>query len=509
MLLSRRKLLKSMSVAGAAACALPLTSQVMATSKSPEIVNYKSLFKNALADNPSLIGFSNVAQNFKSSTMRLEGKLPADLAGSLFRNGPAKFERANIRYHHLFEGDGMIQQFRFDNGNIVHRGRFINTTKYAKEEQAKQFLYSGPDTKVANSLAVTSNDTVNTANTNVIPVGDDLWALWEAGSPTKIDDKTLEAQGFVDLGENTKYSSTLKGLPFSAHPKIDSNGDIFNFGLHPSGQVVVYHLSPKGKVKNVALVNTNFRGGMMHDFLITQRHILLILPSLSTNSLKGGYFERMEFNKKEPMRVLVVDKNTLKISKQFELPSAFVFHFGNAWEDRDGSIRFDASLYSNADVIQQLSRVMTGEIQHDSNKAKTAFITLHANGSTSLESFESISEFPRVASHLTGIKNTYLYHLSAGSDALWSDSVSRTNVDSGKEDTYRYGADFLVEEHVPVCPKADESKGYLVGTALHIQSKRTCINVFDINNLAAGPIARGWLPYHLPLGFHGNFKEKN
>jgi len=506
MLLSRRKLIKSVGAIGAA-CSLPLTSRVLSAPKQVNVINTKSLFESALDENPALIGFSNVAQDFKPSSMTLEGKLPADFTGSLFRNGPAKMHRANTRYNHLFEGDGMIQQFRFDGGEILHRGRFVKTNKYVKEQQVDKFLYSGPDTKVANSLAVTSNDTVNTANTNVIPVGDDLWALWEAGSPTKIDEQTLDAKGLVNLGESTKYGTSLKGLPFSAHPKIDTNGDIFNFGLHPSGQVVVYHLSPNGMTKNVSLINANYKGGMMHDFLITARHLLLVLPSLSVNPLKSGYFERTEYDPDIPMRVLIVDKNTFKITKQFELPAAFVFHFGNAWEERDGSIRFDACLYKNADIIHQLSRVMAGKTQEDKNKATSVLITLHTNGATSLDSFGGTSEFPRIAPHLTGLKNTYLYHLSAHKNALWSDSVNRLSVDTGKQDTYRYGADFLVEEHVPVCPKGQESQGYLVGTALHIPSKRTSINVFDVNNLANGPITRGWLPYHLPLGFHGNFKK--
>ena len=50
-----------------------------------------------------------------------------------------------------------------------------------------------------------------------------------------------------------------------------------------------------------------------------------------------------------------------------------------------------------------------------------------------------------------------------------------------------------------------EGKGYLVGTALHIPSKRTCVNIFKVGKLSDGPICRAWLPHHLPLGFHGNF----
>lgn len=504
MLLSRRRLLQSIGVTSAA-CALPAVGSNLLKTQAPKMVNYKALFNGALDKNAALMGFSNVEEDFSLQTMTLEGALPNDLNGSLMRNGPAKMERGDVRYHHMFEGDGMIQQFRFGNGQIIHQGRFIKTNKYVQEEKAQKFLFSGPDTVIENSLAVTTNDTVNTANTNVIPVGDDLWALWEAGSPTRIDEKTLDNKGIINLGDNSKYGASLKGLPFSAHPKIDTNGDIFNFGLHDSGQVVLYHLLSNGTMKNVALVDAKYRGGMLHDFLITHRHILLILPSLTVNPLKKGYFEKVEFNSAQPMVVLVVDKNTLKVSKRYELPPAFVFHFGNAWEENDGTIHFDASLYENADAINWLSRIMTGDINR-SKESSTTLITLKPNGTADLYSFDGNSGFPRVAPHLTGLRNEYLYHSSRTKSDFWQDSVNRLNVNTGKLDAYHYGADFLVEEHLPICPQGKESKGYLVGTALHVPTKRTCINVFDVTNLSAGPISRGWLPYHLPLGFHGNFK---
>ena len=45
----------------------------------------------------------------------------------------------------------------------------------------------------------------------------------------------------------------------------------------------------------------------------------------------------------------------------------------------------------------------------------------------------------------------------------------------------------------------------MIGTALHVPTKRTCLNIFNSESLSDGPIARAWLPHHLPLGFHGNF----
>ena len=508
--MERRQLLKSMMSIGA--CSVLPSQSVMASStqETNQAVNFKSLFNQSLQENPELIGFSDIEGNFKPEVLKLEGALPQDLVGTFYRNGPGKHERDDQRYQHLFEGDGMLQSFTIGDGKITHQGKFVNTPKFQKEQQAKKLLYSGPETLVKNSLAVTSMNSINAANTSVIPVGDDLWALWEAGSPTRVTSDTLEYKEQVTLGKGEKYGNSLQGLPFSAHPKIEANGDIWNFGAIPTGDVDLYHLATSGQVKNVQIVSAQYRGALLHDFLITEKHILLILPSLAIGPPEGNaqsnIFTRIKFVPEQSMRVLVISKSDLTIKKQYELPAGFVFHYGNAWEEKNGTIHLDASLYPNADLLQDLSDVMKGKALKGSLNAKIALITLGVDGKASQEIMDISSEFPKAASHLTGLKNEFLYHLSSKEGGLWMDSVAALNIATGKQDSYFFGEDYLVEEHIPVCPQNKEGTGYLIGTALHVPSKRTCLNIFRADDVSAGPVARAWLSHHLPLGFHGSFK---
>ena len=245
---------------------------------------------------------------------------------------------------------------------------------------------------------------------------------------------------------------------------------------------------------------------MLHDFLMTEKSVLLILPSLEADRRQPGFFERIQFNKNIAMQVLVIDKQSLKLKKRYELPAGFAFHYGNAWEENDGTIHFEASLYPNVDLLHSLSDVMYGKMDHVEAGSKTAFYTLKPNGSHSMHKLSNDSEFPRVCKHVVGAKNNYLYHLSAKNNGLWSDSVAAIDTNTGREQSYHFGDDYLVEEHIPVCPKNKEGTGYLIGTALHVPSKRTCLNIFAASDLSSGPMAKAWLPYHLPLGFHGNFQ---
>jgi carotenoid cleavage dioxygenase len=131
---------------------------------------------------------------------------------------------------------------------------------------------------------------------------------------------------------------------------------------------------------------------------------------------------------------------------------------------------------------------------------------LHANGTTSKSIIEGDSEFPRVYDHVVGQRNKNLYSLSHAESNYWRDTVCCLNVDNGEKDNFVYGEDFIAEEHIIISNKAEEGSGYLVGTALHIPSKRSCLNIFNASQLSAGPVCRAWLPYHLPLGLHGSFK---
>ena len=46
--------------------------------------------------------------------LRVTGRLPEGLVGTLVRNGPGLYERFGRRYDHPFEGDGALAAIRLD-----------------------------------------------------------------------------------------------------------------------------------------------------------------------------------------------------------------------------------------------------------------------------------------------------------------------------------------------------------------------------------------------------------
>src|SRR3954471_5998657 len=70
----------------------------------------------------------------------IEGRRAEPLAGTLYRNGPAKNEVGGRPYAHLFDGDAMLSQFTLDGNRVRYRNRYVRQTHYLKERNADKPL---------------------------------------------------------------------------------------------------------------------------------------------------------------------------------------------------------------------------------------------------------------------------------------------------------------------------------------------------------------------------------
>ena len=151
-------------------------------------------FASALARNPRLIGFETArAEEFAAPLTTLSGRLPPELAGVLWRNGPAEHERYGHRYGHWFDGDGMAQAFTFTGTGVVHRARILNTPKRRRETQAGRRILPTFATLPSDPAPVLGPNDMNAANTAMLAHGGRLMALWEGGSALEVNPETLAA----------------------------------------------------------------------------------------------------------------------------------------------------------------------------------------------------------------------------------------------------------------------------------------------------------------------------
>src|SRR5688572_24579910 len=92
-------------------------------------------FANGLQRYPWLAGWQDAPLGDGiAHTLKISGRVPAGLAGTLYRNGPGRFSRAGLRYKHWFDGDGLMQAWQLGPQGISHRARFVGTAKFKREE---------------------------------------------------------------------------------------------------------------------------------------------------------------------------------------------------------------------------------------------------------------------------------------------------------------------------------------------------------------------------------------
>jgi carotenoid cleavage dioxygenase len=473
------------------------------------VVEGTQRFTQQLAVNPWLAGWRTIGVEALGPTrIAMEGKLPSDLRGVLYRVGPAWFDRAGFRYHHWFDGDGLMQSWRFASGGVEHRARMAATSKFVREQQAGRFLVPAGGTTVPDALPIRNNDDMNTANTAVIRMGGRVLALWEGGSAFEIDPDTLASRGLVTWRED------VVGAPFSAHPLLDADGTMWNFGalsmLRGSG-VLIWRIGPDGKLARIATIADD-TPGYLHSFAMTQRHLIFLLMPFRESDAGGAFFERMQLETHKPCRIAVVPKDALDRPRWFEVDFGFVYHYAGAYESRH-EIVLQAVRHVDAESARSpLAAVMRGDrppaAGANSDLAAVRLDLASGHARWEAHGVEDL-EFPICDPRAPFDRPTTIYAPTTVEPASspYFNAIAAIDVDRGRRDVYRYGADVMAEEHrfVPRPGSRVIDDGWLIGTLLDVRSNRTGVAVLDAQRVADGPLAIGWAPYSTPLGFHGWF----
>ena len=510
--MQRRNFLAQSFAASAAASFAGFGYAQAANRNTPEA--FYQDFNAALKTNPRLAPVAGVAQDLRCDALQIEGKLPAELKGRFLRNGPALFERNGQRYQHWFAGDGMVQRFAFSGTGVSHLGRFVQTPKFRKEQAVGKFLYPAFNTYIDSDERINGPDAVNAANTNAIEHGGRVLALWEGGSAVAMDPQTLDTIGPV------QWQDGWAQMPFSAHPKLDPQGNLWNIG-GAGARLLTYHVGADGKLVKAQVaklpIDAKKAGGMVHDMAITERYMVVPIPPVTMHFDKLGSAatasEVLKTHVGEPLRIWVASKNDVAQFRLFELPTDMVFHVGNAYEQGDEVVLHIVAGNNNDFLAGTAVQLMRG--QHgDAGESRLSVLRLNMRtGQIQRTNFSNSEEFPRLDPRFVGRESRYLV-----SPTSWRVNAAQTagigfhglmlrDFARQTELRYDYGDHTIAEEHI-VVPKpgtSNELNAWVMGTSYDIKRGQTAVNVFEAQNIAGGPIARAWLPYAMPLGFHGNF----
>ncbi len=442
----------------------------------------------------------------------LEGQLPADLRGSLYRNGAGRLQRAGQPVDHWFDGDGGILAVHFSDAGATGLYRYVQTQGFQAEEAANQYLYGGYSQMAPGPLwKRLGAKPKNAANTSVLALPDKLLALWEAGNPHALDLETLETLGLEDLG------ALQPRQPYSAHPKWDpQTGDLYNFGVvsGPKNYIQLYRSDASGQIRQQGQIPLP-RTSLVHDFVMAGPYLVFLVPPVVLSLLPillgtQGFSDALRWHPQHGTQIIVVDRHTLKEVSRIETDPWFQWHFGNGYQADDGSVVIDYVRYANFDTNRWLKEFVTGyPVTPASAKLYRLWVDAITGKVLSNESlFDLECEFPIVAPHNTGQHHDSLFlcYKSQPKNEEYFDGIGRLEPDSGRvsQATFAKGC-YPIE---PIYVPNSQGSGWILTVVFDGNRDQSTIQILPADNLEAGPVCVLELPEVIPFGFHGTWKSR-
>lgn len=442
----------------------------------------------------------------------IDGRLPEGLAGTLYRNGPAKNEVGGTPYAHLFDGDAMLSQFTLDGrGGVRYRNKYVRTTHYLKERNADKPLMRGyGQQRPGGPLMNAFRQPANVANISVTYHAGHLLALWEGGRPWQLDADTLDTIGEYD------FDGELKGgYSYSAHPTWDPNtGELFNFGIQygPRTKLRTYRIDRHGKLHHLQAVPLPF-ATINHDCALTRRYMVFVIDPvvlkvprflLGLDSLD----EALRFDGKRPTQVILVPRDGGK-PRIAECEAFFHYHINNAFEEGDDVV-LDLVRYPDYDNIHRGFRRFRESAFDDIDTKLSRMRVGPSNEVTMEEIFTSRCEFPQHDSRLTTSAHRYAYMAAEANAGGTLNSVVKVDHRTGASVAHEFGSGQVVGEPIFVPRSADaaEDDGWLMTVVYSAAEHRSRLVVLDGRDLESDAIAVAHLRHHVPLGFHGTFTSR-
>ncbi|CAE7639975.1 unnamed protein product [Symbiodinium necroappetens] len=434
------------------------------------------------------------AEESKPTRLSFLGKLPEDLVGTVYRNGPGRIRIGESKYDHWFDGDGFVTSLSVDGRNqeAAFTSRFVKTQRYEVQQKSGELVRTERGSGMASMGAWTPASNggflsnvfrlpTNPANTNVLWWDDRLLALCEGGIPYALDPGNLETLG-EELFRDPPLSQS--GVQFfSAHPKRDpDSGELFNIGLKIGLEptLEVYKCSAnRSLMKRTVLALTDLT--FVHDFAITRKHVILIIPpwSCSTTGLakslwKGAMAQFFEWKEDAGTRLIVLKRSDLSVVFDSTLqPAVSLYHTVNAYDDdNDAAIWLQIAAHNGpredveknfADMYRSrwsdATRCSLRELRLD---LVSGSIRSSALGPEAASSFE----LPSIHPAFVGRRNEYVWTNAAyPSDAAFLNCVERLDMYGNSVDRATFGPSQFAGEPmiIPKASTSEELAAYMAG----------------------------------------------
>lgn len=432
--------------------------------------------------------------------LRIEGKLPDSLRGTLFRAGAGLLERFGKRVGHPVEADGAITAVRFDGSGAQGACRIVESEGFREEEAAGKFLYGSAASFFDRLRAARKGSGKTTGNTSAWLHQNRLFALMEGGLLQEMDRASLDTLAATDLG-------VVSGA-FSAHPhRVASLRTTFNFGVRygRTMEIDLYSLPDEGPASKLGTIEAPWHS-MVHDFIATERHLILFIGPVKLNLLRATFSpdltKMFQWKPELGSRLIVVPLDAIDRPTTFELDPFWVWHFANAFETAEGPCidlcRYptftldDIGATEFTDTLSVLAR-----LQLDLATKKAQETTL----------FETPCEFPQVSPEVQGARHRHVFLQTERRTATRKQpGITRLDLDRGASSEWSLPQGHVPSEPVVVPRGAGEDDAFVLDLVFDRTSQHSYLAVLDGQRLADGPLATVHFDHAIPATFHGVFE---
>ncbi len=452
----------------------------------------------------------------------VEGELPAGLRGTFYRSCADRRFPPLYPHDTPYNSDGAVDLFRFYDGNVDFRSRYVKTPRYLAERAAHKPLFGLYRNRFTSDPAV-RNLSHNTANTTPIVHGGMLFSMKEESLPTRLDPYTLETIGEWDFG------GTLKSTSFTAHPKQDPlTGELIAFAYEAKGDctddLAVFVFDQDAQLTNEIWFKSPVVS-MMHDMAITASHVILPTTGMVTSMqrLQNGELH-WAYDPAQPAYVAIVPrKGTASDVRWFKgtPDQAMLVHTTNAWSEGNKVImeapvagdnfhpyflRVDGTKSDPSSYYPTMRR-WTFDLDSDKDSWEEEILF----GGIKVTSFSRIDDrfltqpfrysYMLMNDPSLPINRDFADTLAVRVSNAWF----RFDHHTGAIEKFSAGETHGMSEpqFVPRHKGAPEGDGYLLGVVNDFREQRSELVIVDAMNLAAGAIAKVKLPFRLHMQVHG------
>jgi all-trans-8'-apo-beta-carotenal 15,15'-oxygenase len=453
-------------------------------------------------------GFEDLPRQHGFEPLRVEGRIPMDLHGNFYWNGPGLLSAFGRPYGHWFDGDGAVGAVRFERDGVRGAVRLIETPSLVSERLAGRRLYSRLLSRSPRPLRERFfGRTRNPTNVNVVVHDGRLLALG-IGRPMVMSEEDLATLGELD-------PSDVRLRSFCAHPH-----------WHPGRRALYGFSSLMGKRTSLDVIELRSEGrrrlltsipikapSLVHDCAVTANHVILVVPPLRfrvwpmlLNLLPA--WRALEWDADATTELVIVPIDNPDRVVRVAMPPFFSFHFANAYEEHPGRIVVDLPC---SDGFARLGTWLEGiaqgrAVEAPDSQMRRIVVDLAAQTAAFEPLGASVGEMPRVSPRVETRRHRFIYHVGFRPGHTGApDLLHKLDVVTGSSLAVELGRDAYPSEPV-IVPRADgraEDDAYLLTLVYDSAAHASHVAILDSARPCDGPLARVYFDHHVPFTFHG------